>query len=508
MRQSGILLPVFSLPSPGGIGTFGKEALDFIDFLRKAGQSVWQILPIGPTSYGDSPYQSFSAYALNPYYIDLRRLAAQGWLSPDELPAESDEPPAPVDYAELYRTRFPLLRRAAARFFSAPPADYAAFCAAQADWLPDYALFMALKDAHGGAAFTDWEPPLRRREPEALKAAAAAYADDTAFYTMLQYLAFLQWDSVKRYANANGIRILGDMPIYVSADSADVWADPALFCLDADGRPTEVAGCPPDAFSADGQLWGNPLYDWAAMEADGYRWWCRRIEAACTLFDTVRIDHFRGFESYYAIPAGETTARRGRWRKGPGMRLFRAVREALGELPIIAEDLGFLTPAVHRLLRTTGFPGMKVLQFAFDPAEESDYLPHNCLPHSVIYTGTHDNDTILGWEAHADPAAVDYARAYLRVQPGEALNWCMIKAALASPSETAILTMPDLLGLGSEARINTPATLGGNWQWRFGGDCLNDWLAGILRENTRIYCRLPAGREAAPSKAPDAPPAP
>ncbi len=491
MRQSGILLPIFSLPSPGGIGTFGKEALDFIDFLRKAGQSVWQILPIGPTSYGDSPYQSFSAYALNPYFIDPRRLAAQGWLTQDELPAESDAPPAPVDYAALSVDRLPLLRRAAARFFTSPDSGFAAFCAKEADWLADYALFMALKDAHGGAAFTDWEPSLRRREPQALADASAAYAADTAFYLLLQYWAFSQWDEVKRYAAASGVRILGDMPIYVSADSADVWADPALFCLDADGRPTEVAGCPPDAFSDDGQLWGNPLYNWAAMEKDGYAWWQRRIRAACTLFDTVRIDHFRGFEAYYAIPAGETTAKNGRWRKGPGMRLFRAVREALGALPIVAEDLGFLTPAVHRLLRQTGFPGMKVLQFAFDPDEESAYLPHNCLPHSVIYTGTHDNDTILGWEKSADPDTVAYARAYLRAHDGEAFNWCMMKAALASPCETAILTMPDLLGLGSEGRINTPATLGGNWPWRFGGDCLNDWLAGILRENTRLYCRLP-----------------
>lgn len=497
MRTSGILLHVSSLSSPYGIGTFGKEAFDLIDFLKLGGQTYWQILPIGPTSYGDSPYQSFSAYALNPYFIDLRLLTEAGLLKKEEyatLDFGKDE--TTVDYAAVYRNRFPVLRRAAARFFAAPPADYAVFCKAQADWLPDYALFMALKDAHDGAAFTTWEASLRRREPAALEAARAQYAADVDFYTMLQYLAYRQWERVKAYAGQNGVKIIGDMPIYVAADSADVWACPHLFRLDADGAPVEVAGCPPDAFSKDGQLWGNPLYDWKAMEKDGYDWWCRRIQAACTLFDVVRIDHFRGFEAYYAIPGGATTAQKGRWRKGPGMKLFRRVRERLGDLPIIAEDLGFLTPAVHKLLKATGFPGMKVLQFGFDPEEESAYLPHNYPPNCVVYTGTHDNDTINGWAESTEEDVVQYARDYLRLGTDESLNWCMMKAALASPADTAILTMQDLLGLGSEGRMNTPSTVGGNWQWRVTGDCLNSWLAGLLYENNRIYRRLPPGETA------------
>ena len=492
MRTSGILLHISSLSSPYGIGTFGKEAFDFADFLKEAGQTYWQILPIGPTSYGDSPYQSFSAYALNPYFIDLRTLTAQGLLTPADYsgcPFGRNE--REVDYAALYQYRFPVLRRAFARFCAAPSSDLTAFTQRHRDWLPDFALFMALKDAHGGAPFTDWEEPLRRRDPAALTAARARYADDVAFYIFLQYEAYTQWEAVKHYANRNGIRIIGDMPIYVAADSADVWAHPELFRLDDDRRPTAVAGCPPDAFSKDGQLWGNPLYRWDAMEADGYGWWCDRIRSACTLFDVVRIDHFRGFEAYYAIPAGARTARKGRWCRGPGMKLFRRVREQLGELPIIAEDLGFLTPAVQRLLKATGFPGMKVLQFGFDPEKESAYLPHNYPRNCVVYTGTHDNDTINGWVETTAPAVVQYAREYLRVGGGESFNWCMMKAALASPADTAILTMQDLLGLGSEARMNTPSTVGGNWQWRVTGDCLNSWLAGILRENARIYRRLP-----------------
>ncbi len=492
MRTSGILLHISSLSSPYGIGTFGKEAFDFIDFLEKAGQTYWQLLPLGPTSYGDSPYQSFSAFALNPYFIDLRLLEKEGLLKKQEFATVNfGDDPTQVDYAALYHKRYPIWRKAAARFFAAVPTDYDAFCVKNADWLNDYALFMALKDAHDGAAFTEWETPLVRREPAALEKAREQYADDVAFYTMLQYLAFAQWERVKDYANAHGVRLIGDMPIYVAADSADVWANPSLFCLDENSCPTAVAGCPPDAFSEDGQLWGNPLYRWEDMAADGYRWWCQRIAAACRLFDVVRIDHFRGFEAYYTIPAGAVNAKKGKWKKGPGIKLFKKVKEQLGELPIIAEDLGFLTPAVHKLLKATGFPGMKVLQFAFDPEEESDYLPHNFSHNCVVYTGTHDNDTINGWAKQSPADVVAYARAYLQADENDSLNWCMMKAALASPADTAILTMQDLLGLGSEARMNTPSTIGENWQWRVTGDCINSWLAGIVRENTRIWRRLP-----------------
>ncbi len=492
MRTSGILMHISSLPSPYGIGTFGKEAYRFADFLKKAGQSYWQILPICPTSYGDSPYQSFSAYALNPYFIDLDMLCEEGLL---ELEDYSDinwgTNPSKVDYAIIYENRFDVLRKAYERFKENLPKDYAKFCEQNEFWLDDFALFMALKDAHNGVVWNRWEKPLRLRDEKAIEKARELYADDIGFYKMQQYLCFSQWMKLKDYVNSLGIKIIGDMPIYVSADSADVWSLPNQFCLDKEGKPVEVAGCPPDAFSAEGQLWGNPLYDWEYMEADNFDWWCRRISAAFKIFDTLRIDHFRGFESYYCIPAGEKTAKKGHWSKGPGMKLFKRIKEVCGDLPIIAEDLGFLTDDVRKMLKASGYPGMKVLQFAFDSREESDYLPHLYGKNCVVYTGTHDNDTIIGWTETAAPKDVDYARKYMRITGAESFNWGMMKVAWSSPADTAIMMMQDFMGLSSDARMNEPSTVGCNWQWRIDGICINDWLAQIIYDNTEIYCRLP-----------------
>lgn len=489
MRTSGILMPVFSLPSPYGIGTFGRHAYHFVDFLEKAGQRYWQVLPLGPTTYGDSPYQSFSSYAGNPYFIDLEQLIQDGLLTAEEVAAcdfGSDQ--AAVDYGKLYENRLPILRTAFQRF--CPDEGYTRFCTDNAAWLDDYALFMALKNAHGGRSWAEWDDSLRLRDQAALTNAREIYADELALYRFIQYEFSTQWTALKDYANAHGVYVIGDIPIYVAYDSADVWAEPSQFLLNKRARPELVAGVPPDAFSEDGQLWGNPLYNWPAMKKDGYTWWKRRLQHALTLYDVVRIDHFRGFESFFAIPAGDETAKNGRWIKGPGAALFKELKRTFGELPIIAENLGFLTPAVYKMLAATGFPGMKVLQFAFDSREENDYLPHNYDRNCVVYTGTHDNDTILGWTQTAAPADVEQARRYLHVNESEGFNWAMMRAALASVADTAILMMPDLIGLGSEARINTPSTLGNNWQWRVAENCINDWLAGIVRENTALYGRL------------------
>ncbi len=495
MRSAGILLPVFSLPSPHGIGAMGQAARDFVLFLEAAGQTYWQTLPLGPTSYGDSPYQSFSSRAGNPYFIDLDELAAEGLLRREEY-AELDwgADPARVDYGLLYRTRFPVLRLACGRLAARPPADFSGFCREQGDWLEDYALFMALKDRYGGAAWTEWPEPLRLRRSEALDGARRELAGEMGFWRAVQYLFFRQWGRLKAFANAHHISIIGDMPIYVSMDSVDVWAAPEQFQLDGDRRPTEVSGCPPDAFTADGQLWGNPLFDWDRMKREGYAWWIDRVAFQFKLYDALRVDHFRGFEAYYAIPFGDTTARNGRWRPGPGLALFRALDAALGPVPIIAEDLGFMTDGVRRLLKDTGYPGMKVLEFAFDSRDGgSAYLPYRYGTNCVVYTGTHDNDTVLGWRDTAPAASVEYAGAFLRLNDAEGWNWGMMRSAWASAADTAVMQLQDLLGLGSEARINTPSTLGGNWVWRaLPGSCGPE-LAGRLRREMKLYDRLPRG---------------
>ena len=503
MRASGILMPIFSLASPYGIGTFGREAYAFADFLHRAGQRYWQLLPLNPTNYGDSPYQSFSAAAGNPYFIDLRLLTEEGLLQPEDYAAVDGGSDAErVDYAALYRHRLPILRRAFSRF--RPDERFATFCAAQAGWLSEYTLFMAIKDAHDGASWRQWAAPLRRREPAALAVAREQYAQDMQFYAFLQYMFYRQWEALKSYANARGIAIIGDMPIYVADDSVDVWAHTENFDLTDDLTPRVVAGCPPDAFCEDGQLWGMPVYDWDAMAAqeEPYRWWRWRMRHALTVYDVVRIDHFRGFEAYYCIPYGADTAADGVWRVGPGRDLFRHLQEDYAAehdgaaMPIIAEDLGFLTPQVKQLLADTGFPGMKVMQFAFDSREGNNYLPHRYPRHAVAYTGTHDNDTIRGWAQTAAPPDVEYACRYLHAATVDELPSAMIRAAMMSVADTAIFMLPDFLELDSRARINTPSTVGGNWCWRVDADALDDPLAARIRELTQLYGRLPRDNEA------------
>lgn len=490
MRTCGILMPVFSLPSKYGIGTLGKEAKRFVDFLKKAGQSHWQILPLNPTNYGDSPYQSFSSFAGNPYFIDIEQLTHEKLLTESEADSfDFGDDPESVDYGKLYENRLNLLRLAFEKFV--PSKDYERFCEENTYWLQDYALFMALKNANGDIPWYEWDKPLKTRETNSINKAKTDYQNDILFYEFVQFKFYEQWNELKEYANDNGISIIGDIPIYVAYDSCDVWTNPQQFLLDEDLTPTVVAGCPPDAFSEEGQLWGNPIYNWKLMKQDGYSWWKKYLGSALKKYDTVRIDHFRGFESYYAIPYGDENAKNGKWQKGPDIALFDALKEEFGEdLPIIAEDLGYLTPAVLKMLKATGFPGMKVLQFAFDPSLESNYLPHKFDRNCVVYTGTHDNDTILGWTTSASKPEVETAKLYSNCPNTFNLNWAMIKVALMSVADTCILTIGDIIGLDSSGRINTPSTLGDNWKWRIKGECLNDWLAEIIYKNTYIYGRL------------------
>lgn len=492
MRSSGILMHISSLPSPYGIGTMGKEARKFVDFLVKSAQTYWQVLPIGPTSYGDSPYQSFSAFAGNPYFIDLDYLVKEKLLTKKECESFNwGDREQEVDYGLLYQNRYELFRKAFVRFQKKVPEDYYEFCEKQSHWLGDYALFMALKDKFHGVEWSKWDRELRVREPQAIRQAAEELQQEILFYQMLQYLFYQQWSALKAYANERGIRIIGDTPIYVAGDSADVWANPGQFYLDENLLPIDVAGCPPDAFSDDGQLWGNPLFRWDVMKNDGYEWWTRRVAHMSQLFDVVRIDHFRGFDSYYAIPYGDTTARNGRWRQGPGMDLFRCLETKLGRLNIIVEDLGFLTDSVRQLVEDSGFPGMKLIQFAFDSREDGDYLPHNYKNHCVVYTGTHDNDTILGWMKTAPKDSVRFAKEYMRLNKKEGYHWGMMKGAWESVGDLAVVTMQDILGLGSEARMNTPSTLGGNWKWRMKKNAITGSLAGKIRSNMQLYGRMP-----------------
>lgn len=491
MRRAGILLHLSSLPGPYGVGTMGREARAFVEFLAAAGQQVWQLLPLGPTSYGDSPYQSFSAFAGNPYFIDLETLVADGLLSQADCEATFWGSDAErVDYGALYENRWPLLRQAVSRFFQNPPPDWADFCRRHSHWLSDYALFMALKDAHAGQPWWSWEPALQRREPAALDAFSSQHADALRFWQGVQYLFFRQWQALKDYGNARGVSFLGDMPIYVAEDSADVWANPSLFQLGPDLRPTQVAGCPPDGFSDAGQLWGNPLFDWDRMAADHFAWWQQRVAHQKALFDLLRIDHFRGLSAYYAIPFGDGDARRGQWRQGPGWQLLAALAEGPGLDNIIAEDLGFLDDDVRQLLHRSGLPGMKVLQFAFDSREDSDYLPHNYNRNCVVYTGTHDNDTALGWFTSAPVGDTERATAYLALTEAEGLHWGLMRGAWSSVGDLAVVQMQDVLGLGSEQRMNTPSTLGGNWLWRMLPGAADAPLADKLRRRMALYQRL------------------
>lgn len=496
MRSSGVLMHISSLPSSYGIGTLGEEARKFVDFLVKAQQSYWQVLPICPTSYGDSPYQSFSSFAGNPYFIDLEMLCGDGLLTARECQEyEWGEDITQVDYGMLYESRYPLLHKAFSRFQGNIPADYPAFCREQSDWLEDYALFMALKDAHGGASWSEWEEDLKLRRPKALEKAREALAEEVDFWKMVQYLFYAQWGQLKAYANQRGIRMIGDVPIYVAMDSADVWAAPSQFYLDENLDPIDVAGCPPDAFSEDGQLWGNPLFRWDVMEQDGYQWWTRRLDKVSRLFDVVRIDHFRGFDSYYAIPYGDKTARNGEWREGPGLGLFCKVEKELGKLDIIAEDLGFLTDSVRKMLADSGYPGMKLIQFAFDTREDGDYLPHNYTRNCVVYAGTHDNDTILGWMESAPKDCVKFAKEYLKLDEEEGLNWGVMRGVWSSVGDLAIVTMQDLLDLGGKGRMNTPSTLGFNWMWRMEPGAITDALIGRIRSQMALYGRRRKGED-------------
>ena len=502
MRESGILMPVSSLPGPYGIGCFGKKAEKFVDFLAAAGQKIWQILPLSPTGYGDSPYQSCSAFAGNPYFIDLDALKEEGLLTAAQLKAEKwGTDPKEVDYGTLYVSRFKVLRTAYAAWRKQCaglhgcsyyfPDDYYAFTLANEEWLDDYALYMALKVANGMKNWVEWDKPYRLRDKKALAAFAAENEEEIGFWKFVQYKFAAQWQAVKAYANKKDVQILGDIPIYVSADSVDAWVGGELFELDAQGGFARVAGCPPDYFSADGQLWGNPLYNWTYHKQTGYAWWIRRVRHALGIYDLLRIDHFRGFDEYYAIPYGDSTAKNGYWKPGPGMDLFTTIENKLGKLPIIAEDLGFLTDSVKQLLASTGFPGMKVLEFAFDSRDTgSGYLPH-CYPNNcVVYTGTHDNDTILGWFETAPEEFQNNAIRYLRLTKEEGYHIGMMRCAWASVADTAIMQMQDFLGLGVEGRMNTPSTLGGNWTWRCLPGDYNNELADWLYEETKIYDRL------------------
>ena len=484
-------MPISSLPSDYGIGCFSKSAYEFVDWLKEAGQTYWQILPLGPTSYGDSPYQSFSSFAGNPYFIDLDILCKENLLKKKECESfdwgTSEEY---IDYGTMYVSRYALLHKAYARFVKNMPEDFSSFCEAEKDWLEDYTLFMALKDANDGKAWGQWDEKLRVRDAAALDEARKKYAEDIEFYKMLQYLFFKQWRELKAYANENGIEIIGDVPIYVAGDSADVWANPKQFYLDEDLNPIEVAGCPPDGFSADGQLWGNPLFRWDEMKKDNYAWWTKRIKAMSELYDIIRIDHFRGFDSYYAIPAKDKTAKNGKWKQGPGMDLFGAVREQFGDLPIIAEDLGFLTDSVRRMLKESGYPGMKVLQFAFDSDADNEFLPHNyTTSHCVVYTGTHDNDTLLHWAETLNREPLRFARAYLDVESRQDVPAAVVRAAWSSIAELAIAQMQDFLKAGGEGRMNLPSTLGGNWCYRTKAEQYTEKLQRRIRRLNRTYGR-------------------
>lgn len=490
-RSCGILMPISSLPSPHGIGTLGAEARKFVDFLADAGQSWWQILPVGPTSYGDSPYQSFSAYAGNPYFVDLDLLCEDGLLTPAEVNSVNwGTDPAKVDYSAIYNSRFPLLHLAMERGWERDADKVAAFSEENASWLPDYALFMAVKRHFGMQSWTEWpDEDIRLRRPEAVARYQEELADDIRLFTYIQYLFFRQWEDLRSYAHEKGIGIIGDLPIYVAMDSADVWADPRAFQLDERNVPAEVAGVPPDYFTADGQLWGNPLYDWDAMKADGYTWWIRRIAGASRLYDILRIDHFRGLESYWAVPYGETTAKIGRWVKGPGMDLIGVLTEKFPNIQFIAEDLGYLTPEVRQLLEDSGLPGMKVLEFAFDSREAANYLPHTYPRHCVCYAGTHDNATLMGWKDEAAPADIAMARQYLGLNDEEGFHWGVLRGGQSSVANLFVAQMQDYLGLGSEARMNTPGILGGNWQWRMLSGQITDALTARIAGMARLYGR-------------------
>ena len=494
-RRAGLLLHPTSLPGPYGVGTLGKAAYQWLDFLEAAGQRLWQVMPLGPTGYGDSPYQCFSAFAGNPYLIDLDALVGEGLLEAQDLADAPDFPDSAVDYGNVIPYKVRVLERASQHFqvsaTDAQRASFEKFCAAQASWLDDFALFMALKEANGGEAWSTWPADVRDRDVGALREKRRELAEVVTRHKLWQWLFYEQWLAVKTYANAKDILVIGDIPIFIAYDSADAWANRELFYFDKVGNPTVIAGVPPDYFSATGQRWGNPLYRWDEMAAQGFKWWIQRVESTLDFFDLIRIDHFRGFEAYWEIPASEPTAVKGRWVEGPGQALFDAIRAALGDdLPIIAEDLGVITPEVERLRDDNNLPGMKVLQFAFAADASDPYLPHNYPHDCVVYTGTHDNDTTRGWYAAAPDAERDFVRRYLG-RGDEDVVQGLVRLAFSSVADTAVVPLQDVLGLGTEARMNTPGVAAGNWSWRFRWDEVPHWLAAGLKDLGTLYARLP-----------------
>jgi 4-alpha-glucanotransferase len=505
-RASGILLHPTSLPGPFGVGDLGSEAHRFVAFLEKSGQQLWQILPLGPTGFGNSPYQTYSAFAGNPLLLSLETLLAEGWLAPDDIEGQPAFSLHRVDYDAVSVWKMPLLWKAFERFQAAAStahrSELAAFAERQAPWLDDYVLFMALKEAHQGAPWNQWPRDIAFRAPAALQAWRRRLDLHVQFHVFLQYEFFRQWQSLKHDSHQRGIRLFGDIPIFVAHDSADVWGHPELFHLDAEGNPTVVAGVPPDYFSETGQRWGNPLYRWDVMAATGYAWWIERVRTTREMVDIIRLDHFRGFESYWAVPASETTAVNGCWVKGPGIAFFEALHAALGELPIVAEDLGLITPEVRMLKGHMGLPGMRVLQFGFggDP-RTNEHCPHNHTQNCVVYTGTHDNNTSLGWFHEVDALEHEQAAAQMLAErtrglqymhsDGVQVHWDMIRLALASVATLAVIPLQDVLGLGSKSRMNYPGTADGNWEWRCEAGQLTDEVAARLREVTEIYGRLP-----------------
>lgn len=498
MRKSGILLPIASLPSKYGIGCFSKEAYEFVDSLKAAGQKYWQILPLGPTGYGDSPYQSFSAFAGNPYFIDLVKLTEEGLLTEaecDEVDFGDDE--RFIDYEKQYMGRFILLKKAYDRWkmqYKELSEDdiRVKLDGALGDETKEYCFYMAVKNYFGSMSWVSWDEDIKLRKQAAVAAYREKLKDEIMFYEFQQIKFEEQWSALKEYAHGQDVKIIGDIPIYVAFDSADSWAHPELFQFDENCRPVAVAGCPPDGFSATGQLWGNPLYRWDYHEETGYAWWMKRMSYCFRLYDVVRVDHFRGFDEYYSIPFGEETAMYGQWVKGPGFSVFKKMEEVFGSVDIIAEDLGFLTPSVLQLVEDTGFPGMKVLQFAFDSREKSNYLPCYYNRNCVVYTGTHDNDTVKGWYEKLDQADKQLSVEYMNNGSAtrEDIHWDFIRLAQSSVADLSVIPLQDYLGLGSEARINTPSTLGGNWIWRMGSREFTEDIADKCRKMTELYGRL------------------
>ena len=494
MKAAGILLPIFSLPGPGGIGSFGKEAYRFADRLADCGQSFWQILPLGITGYGDSPYQSFSSFAGNPYFISLELLVREGLLREEDIPEAGPEEER-IDYGALYQTRYPVLRKAFSRFRSRNNPSFEAYCREESDWLDDYSLFMALKKHFGGSSWLYWPEEIRRREPGALKSLEERVGEDILFYKFLQYQFHRHWSSLKSYVNSRGIRIIGDIPIYTALDSCEVWSDPGLFQLDENLSPTAVAGCPPDGFSDTGQLWGNPLYRWEAHKEENFAWWKKRVRRTRRNYDVIRIDHFRGFDSYYSIPAGDENAIRGHWETGPGYDLFAALKKDGLHDSVIAEDLGYVTESVRALVDRCGFPGMKVFQFGFDSRDQAGaalYRPEVYPENSVAYTGTHDNETMKGWFHSILPEEKKALLDCLGLtdpSENELLNACL-ECLMATRSRLVIIPMQDYLGLGNRARLNRPSTIGENWSWRMKAHAFDEETAGRIRDLTSRHGRL------------------